>query len=290
MEVRGEQVVRENVEGQDRLTDQKEVMPGILKRTYDQSNSTERIAVGSATVSMAERPSKKMRSDSLTNGTSRANGAEPLTNGVHANGSLPGSVLFSEALATVAEKISGQLPPEIEHITVGYLPLATLVTRVAQDTFNGLEQVVNRMADVQLSSPHNQPQVNGTSLHLSSQANVQKKNILWDFAQENRARFIKCLVLSEWSRQAEAVSKVIDINSWMEGRKHMYNEAGAWVGELKRLIAPMKVPSPDLKTGLEVLSTGKASWLPDVSKCFYLVIVGQGYLSRNSLVSYHQIP
>ena len=264
----GDRVVSEDVEGLGILKGHKEVMPGILKRTYDQSNSIGRIAVGPGTVGMAERPSKKVRTDSLTNGTLRVKGLEPLTNGVHANGSSAGSNMSSETLARVCEKISCQLPPEIEHITVGYQPLAELVKRQVQDTFNGLEEVINRMADMHTSPNHNVPHLNGASSHLSSQANIQKKDILWEFAQETRARFIKCLVLSQWSRQANAVSSVIDLSNWIEGYKRQHNEAGAWTGELKRLLVPMKMPSPDLKTALEVLSTGKASWLPDVSSSF----------------------
>jgi hypothetical protein len=55
------------------------------------------------------------------------------------------------------------------------------------------------------------------------------------------------------------------LNHWLRVQKEHYRSAVNWIGELKRLLGPMKVPRPELDTALEALSTGKASWLPDVS-------------------------
>ncbi|KAI9834942.1 MAG: hypothetical protein M1819_002665 [Sarea resinae] len=161
-----------------------------------------------------------------------------------------------------------ELPPEIEHITMGYQPLSKLITRLTQDCFNNLTEVLEAMSDVSLppnsSSAHgtDQPGVNGHG--GASELNVQKKMRLMNFAQTRREQFIKVLVLSQWSRQAADVSKVIDLKVWLDRQRGLYDEAGGWLGEMKRNLEPAKMPNPDLKTALEVLSTGRASWLPDL--------------------------
>ena len=114
------------------------------------------------------------------------------------------------------------------------------------------------MADVPVA------QVNGAG--QQSQNDVQKKLTLLNFCQEKKAQFIKILVLSQWSRQAEAISKVIDMRVWLDGQRRLYDDACLWMGELKRIMVGVKMPNPDLDSALEPLSLGKASWLPDVSR------------------------
>ena len=249
-------------------------MPGVLKRTENTSEpkpSKARAEVNCGT--MAEGILKKDISDARLNGMAHVNGtgtvagAGTLTNGLHAKDAVSGPSPSSEVVATAAEKMYNQMPPEIEHITQGYQPLSRLMIRLAQDTFSGLGEVINEMADTQvLQSDRPTSYLNGATANYTSQANIQKKERLWNFCQDRRAKFIKLLVLSQWSRQAEAVGKVIDVNSWQNGQKHLYDEATAWMGELKRLLCTAKTPSPDLKVAVEALSTGKASWLPDVSQ------------------------
>lgn len=213
---------------------------------------------------------KRRTLDGLVNGVAQINGPSALRNGLLTNGisSLPDGV--ATAPSEAANPFS-QLPPEIEHITFGYLPLSKLITRLVQESFNDLTQVVNDMSAMQISQQpqqinanHLQNHVNGTIAGASSQANVQKKLRLLNFAQDRRAQFIKLLVLTQWSRQAADVSKAIDLKVWLDRQKGLYDDAGGWMGELKRNLGPAKMPNPDLKTSLEVLSTGKASWLPDV--------------------------
>lgn len=213
---------------------------------------------------------KKRALDGLTNGVAQANGSSSSRNGVLTNGksSSPDGVVTAPFDAANPFR---QLPPEIEHITFGYLPLSKLITRLVQESLNDLTQVVNDMSVLQIAqqpqqsnSNHLQNHVNGTVAGTSSQANVQKKLRLLNFAQDRRAQFIKLLVLSQWSRQAADVSKAIDLKVWLDRQKGLYDDAGGWMGELKRNLGPAKMPNPDLRTSLEVLSTGKASWLPDV--------------------------
>lgn len=154
--------------------------------------------------------------------------------------------------------LMGQLPPEIEHITFGYLSFSDLTTRLVQETFNGLTECINEMSELQTA------QGNGATAADPSQVNARKKLRLLNFAQERRAQFIKILVLSQWSRQAESVSRVIDMKVWLDNKRRLYDDACNWMGELKRILGPERMPNPDIKTALEVLSQGKAPGLPDL--------------------------
>ena len=180
----------------------------------------------------------------------------------------------------------GRLPPEIEHITFGYRPMSQLVARLVQETFNGLNEVVNEMADVPF--PPTPPQMNGAVNHNNtrpslavsndnSQANITKKTMMFDFANGRRAQFIKLLVLSKWARQAESIGRVIDLRIWLAQKQQDYSDAIHWVGMLKRNLVNLKEPGPDMKTALEILSLGKASWISDL-----------GYLAPERLTA-HEI-
>lgn len=250
------------------------VMPGVLKRTDIRGDSE---VVGIATDerlrAMPDEGTRKRKAAEMVNGGAQLNGDSPATNGVYANGIVADPAMSPEKLATFVGSISSQLPPEIEHITQGYLPLSRLIKRLTQDTFIGLTEVINEMADMEVSPKNGVFQQNGAGASQAAQINIQKKTRLWVFAHDQRAKFIKVLVLSQWSRQSEAVSKVIDINYWMEEQKRLYKDVASWIGELKRMLAPMKMPSPDLTTALEALSTGKAQWLPDVGLRFVIGVL-----------------
>ena len=224
---------------------------------------------------------KRRTLDGLTNGVVQVNGSSASRNGVLTNGKSSSPDEVATAPTSDTANPFHQLPPEIEHITFGYLPLSKLITRLVQESFNDLTQVINDMSAMQISQPPQQSNsnslqthVNGTVAGTSSQANVQKKLRLLNFAQDRRAQFIKLLVLSQWSRQAADVSKAIDLKVWLDRQKGLYDDAGGWMGELKRNLGPAKMPNPDLKTSLEVLSTGKASWLPDVGLIVILCTIG----------------
>ncbi|KAL8954020.1 MAG: hypothetical protein Q9222_000142 [Ikaeria aurantiellina] len=151
-----------------------------------------------------------------------------------------------------------QRPPEIEHITFGYLPLSALITRTVQETYNSLNEVISSLSETQVTS------FDSSTDATNSQNNVQKKTRLLDFAQDQRARYIKILVLSQWSRQAEATSRVIDLRIWLDGQRRLYDDACNWMGELKRIMESERMPNPDLATALDALSSGKAPNLPDL--------------------------
>ena len=203
----------------------------------------------------------------------RTNGVRPLLNGLHANGTelAPYSPQVQSQTPNAPEKALDERPPEIEHSSLGYLPMSRLVVRLVQETFNGLEDVINGMAEVPLP----QPQINGNINHVNrrageqlsgdtSQANVHKKRLMFEFASSRRSQFIKFLVLSRWARQAEAIGKVIDVRLWLDQKDRDYTAAVQWIGELKRKMATAKEPKPDINTALEILSLGKSTWMPDL--------------------------
>lgn len=248
-------------------------MPGVLKALEEilsDSNRSEALA-GSKSGSMSVEGLKNGKEETRGNGVFYTNGHSELE-GNHvqapsADATDPNAV----AIPGIGSLQVGQLPPEIEHITFGYLPLSRIITRLAQDTFNSLNDVINDMADLVVSQPSpNVPasylntHVNGNGVDDKLEANVRKKERLFDFAKDRRAQFIKILVLLDWSRQMDAISKVIDLKVWLDGQRKIYEDATLWMGELRRLLGPLRLSNPDLKTALAVLSLGKAPWLPDV--------------------------
>jgi mediator of RNA polymerase II transcription subunit 14 len=93
---------------------------------------------------------------------------------------------------------------------------------------------------------------------------VQKKMLWLAFAQEKQAQWIKAMVLTLWSRQAEQVSRAIDLKVWLDSQKWYSDTAFQELGEIKRSMEGAKLRNPDIATALEALTTGKASWMPDV--------------------------
>lgn len=257
-------------------------MPGVLKALEEilsDSNRSEALA-GSKSGSMSVEDIKKSREETrgngngvvYTNGHSELEGDRvqaPSTDATNSNAvAIPGMVSLHV----------GQLPPEIEHITFGYLPLSRIITRLAQDTFNDLNDVISEMADLVVAQPsasapssYLNPHVNGNGTDDKLEANVRKKERLFDFAKDRRAQFIKILVLLDWSRQMDAISKVIDLKVWLDGQRKIYEDATLWMGELRRLLGPLRTSNPDLKTALAALSLGKAPWLPDVRVLRFIV-------------------
>ena len=255
----GEKKWRQNgveEEGSRSATGSPKIMPGVLKRSHDRM-----VSDGAGGDARATTPdsSRKRQVTEMVNGEARQNGLPPSTNGVYANGMPEDPSLSANRLEAVVDELSGQAPPEIDHLTMGFIPISEVIKRFNQETFIEFEAVINAMADLQSS------QINGHGSAQSTQINAQKKTKLWDFAQERRARYIKILVLSQWGRQSEAVSQLIDLNHWMLKQKSLFKEAVNWMGELKRIMSFMRLPAPDLHTALEVLSTGKADWISDLS-------------------------
>ena len=158
-------------------------------------------------------------------------------------------------------------PPGLVHITQGFFPFSQLANRSAQQCWNDLSELVTALAEIQIA-PQEQSlslSANGKFAGNQSSGNVQKKLRMLDFAHAKRGEFIKLLVLSQWSRQATDVSRLIDLQGFIRTCHQAYGGALQWVGDMKRDLVRAQVANPDLRTALEVLSTGKVAAMSDVS-------------------------
>ena len=157
------------------------------------------------------------------------------------------------------------LPDEIEHITDGFISLSILLPRLAQVTHNSLQDTITEMAKMPLPAAF----TNGNSSHSAasediSAENLRKKAALLNFAQDYHAKWVKALVITEWSRKVDKVSKLIDLQAHLVRQRVLYDAAVGDMANIKRDLTFARMPSPDLKTALQILSTGSAPWLPDV--------------------------
>jgi mediator of RNA polymerase II transcription subunit 14 len=166
-----------------------------------------------------------------------------------------------------------ELPPELAHIPEDSLvSLNKLFERAAQETFNDLHQCLHSMADLPIGQLPNGALTNGVGGHANghvdnSDANMKRKLLIMNFAQEARARFIKLLVINGWAKKTAAqMSKLFDIFEW----EKIEYESQTWgyhvFQDMKTKIYALGQRNPDIRTALQVLSKGKADWIPDV--CF----------------------
>ena len=253
-----------------------QAMPGVLKKSQDDlrimKSNKRRIED-----EMADQPSKKVKKEALSNGTQITNGENGLLNGGITNGVPPGMTEVHDMPVAGLENLSrSQLPPEFLPAPVTYVSISTLITRLAQDTFNQLVDTINDLSEAEITSnntslsyDHGNAQTNGVTGTgtgtASSQINTKKRQQMLNFAQDRRTQFIKVLVLSQWCRRAEEMEKVIDVGYWMKNNGKVHVDACAgWMREMTRNLNTTRVPNPDFKTSLEALSLGKASWLTDV--------------------------
>ncbi|KAL4937165.1 hypothetical protein BDV06DRAFT_78961 [Aspergillus oleicola] len=187
----------------------------------------------------------------------------PHTNGLQHIDSRSNDAAVPKKMALRATKD----PPELQHITQGFFPLAKLVNRSVQQCWNDLTDLVNELAEIQISShsPSTSPvPANGKVPGNQSPENVRKKLRALDFAQAKRGEFIKLLVLSQWSRQAADVSRLIDIQNFIRIQHQAYAGALQCMGNMKRDLVQAQVANPDLRTALEVLSKGEVVSMPDL--------------------------
>lgn len=204
------------------------------------------------------------------NGSFYVNGA---SSGIAASNQHP------RMLADKAVEIVPTSPFKLPHITQGFFPFGTLVNRSVQECWNELSELITELATIQVPASGGSISTNGKPAGNQSSENVHKKLRLLDFAHAKRAEFIKLLVLSQWSRQAADVSRLIDIQGFIRTRHQSYDAALQYVGEVKRDLVRAQVANPDLKTAVEVLSKGRVASLPDVS-------LPNGFATCNNLTSY----
>lgn len=157
-------------------------------------------------------------------------------------------------------------PDDIPHITTDMMPLSLLLTRLAQFSHASLQDHIAELASKPL--PQNAP--NGNASHHATGAedtspeSLEKKAKFLNFIQELHSKWVKALVITEWSKKAGEVGKLIDLRSHLASELEVFNTTFRDLVKMNRDMHWAKVPSPDLKTALEVLAHGKVSWLPDV--------------------------
>ncbi|KAI8957785.1 MED14-domain-containing protein [Daldinia sp. FL1419] len=158
------------------------------------------------------------------------------------------------------------LPDEIKHITDGFIPLSVLLSRLAQKTHNQLADEIVALAKM----PAPASAINGNSSHISSTAddtspeNLSKKTRLLNFIQDKHAEWVKATVIARWSRNASSVSSLIDLHSLIRMEQKRYFDIIAILADHRWSLAFARLPNPDLRTALHVLSTGTATWMPDL--------------------------
>ncbi|KAJ4348403.1 mediator complex subunit [Didymosphaeria variabile] len=169
--------------------------------------------------------------------------------------------------ATPAVNQMAQLPPDLAHVpSENYHSLSKLIQRISQETYNELNECLLQMRELK------PPQLNGNlpnGLGLpnpqDAETSKNKKLLLLRFAHDNRAKFIKLLVLTEWGRKASVdLSKLIDLFSWARAQSYSQDRINEQIEFMKFVMNDARQLNPDIKTALEILGTGKAGWIPDM--------------------------
>ena len=161
--------------------------------------------------------------------------------------------------SVMPDSAQGLWAPPLMHITQGFFPYSQLVNRAVQQCYNDLCDVITELAD------STQAQQSSSANGKPDPAAMQKRIRILEFAQTKRTEFIKLLVLSQWSRQAVDVSKLIDLQNFIRTRHFAYQAAVQRVADMKRDLVRAQVANPDLQTALEVLTMGRVSNMPEVS-------------------------
>ena len=245
-------------------------MPGVLKRSHDLVDpEDDATGLGDG----KQRPSKR-QATGMTNGDIVTNGLG-LVNGGRHHEDVPGAPV--EMLSsTIQDFAKNGGPPELQHVDQGFVPFRIVVERIAQETHNTMEELIMALSDPEFPPTYEKDDRGHDILsRVLDDANTTKKNRLWDFAQLWRSKFIKLMVLSQWSRNAAAVSKIIDIHNFIFTQRMNYGLVLFWMKELKRILVPDKLPAPDLKTAIEVLTTGKVAGGPNVSPVSLVQVLSQ---------------
>ncbi|SZF02909.1 unnamed protein product [Blumeria hordei] len=157
-----------------------------------------------------------------------------------------------------------QFPSEISHITHGYLSLQKLIARLAQKTHSDLLGTIKDLA--QLPLPTSKLSSNGSTVTMAddnSVENLTKKLRVLKFATDAHEAWTKALVITGWSRKADDVSKIIDLKVHLDQKQNEYVAAIEQMAHDKKGYIHARLPNPDIKTALEVLVTGKVSWMPE---------------------------
>jgi mediator of RNA polymerase II transcription subunit 14 len=248
-------------------------MPGVIMETesrngshtnHDRDRRNNRVN-GEAFVSEKGQDKSQARTEPQKNMTPVSPSIPNGVNGNFRDKSAQQQDATEEAIPKELLERYNELPAEIDHITSGFIPLSDLLGRLSQVTHNKLGQRILEVAHMPLPPSA----TNGNASHITkdddnSVDNLNKKLALIAFVQETHTKWVKALVITEWSKKAEDVSKIIDLRWYLEGNRKLYDAAVTSMVGVKKLLNSAKVPNPDFKTAIEVLTTGKANWMPDV--------------------------
>lgn len=105
--------------------------------------------------------------------------------------------------------------PPLPHITMGFIPLSLLISRLVQHSHNRLGELID-------------------SLQGLGQSDGEKKLRIIDYMQETRKQFIKVLVLAVWAKNAGAVSEVIDLKVFLDSRQEIFHKVVWNLYEVRR--------------------------------------------------------
>ncbi|KAH9826388.1 Mediator complex subunit MED14 [Teratosphaeria destructans] len=189
------------------------------------------------------------------NGLPTTNGSMPLTNGDHA--------VSPSDVANMAS------PPPLDQswrTTDVNKSMGKLMDRVAQRCYLDLQATLSEMSKI--SAPAGaSAQANGVSpgaVQLDeSEVSKSKKRKLLEFANDQRDRFTKTLVLADWTKNADEMARIIDINVWQR-KQDLGSKAAAFeLADIKHSLTHLKMPAPNIEGAMELLATGRADWVPD---------------------------
>lgn len=140
----------------------------------------------------------------------------------------------TDAVSENLQERLNQLPPEIVHITQGYMPLSKLLSRLAQKTHSDLSSTILELAQMPIPASA----LNGNSSHVTtvddnSPENLAKKLRMLKFAQDAHTEWTKALVITGWSRRAEDVSRTIDLKIHLDNQMGFYDSAFSELAEVK---------------------------------------------------------
>lgn len=182
-----------------------------------------------------------------------------------------GQEVPNHGVPNILDRVLSALPPELIHVTLGFFPFAQLICRVVQQSWIELNDLFQDIGDSQLLRPAESsnlalPRVGSGGKPQSDKLSeyVFTKTRLLEFVQSKRADFIKLLVLSEWSKHADEVSRLIDIQSFIHSQYGVYEAALLEIGNMKHDLIGAQLGNPDIQTALEVLSAFESGQIPGV--------------------------
>ncbi|KAF2170675.1 hypothetical protein M409DRAFT_19491 [Zasmidium cellare ATCC 36951] len=187
-----------------------------------------------------------------------------LPNGAPGQGPHPPATNGDIAVGT-AVIADPQSPPELDQSwreQPNNKSMGTLIDRLAQACFEDLNSTLQKMADTPVEPRSGQPNGITQPSTDSSEASLSKKRTFMDFANGQRDRFIKTLVLSDWARSSDEMSRLVDIKVMFDQRDAMQKFAINFIGHVKRDVNQIKIPNPNIDLAMELLAAGKASKLP----------------------------